>query len=167
MKTFYGSTKAFAHARFLGAILFPLCAALSCSSSVAPERGPTLLVTNGTCSSGQCDSLVVLGFPSNQPTTPGGMWSLNLGLMTASQACFTIPPSATFNVIGVHEDGTPDTTTYVWTNAKSFSLGAHPPSLPRLLAGPSTAEFVPEDAAGWRVTIPTGATATPSSVCTP
>jgi len=66
----------------------------------------TLLVTNGTCQGGHCDSLRVLDFPSNQPLTPGGYWSLDLGLITASEACFTLPPTAAFHVIGVRPDGT-------------------------------------------------------------
>jgi hypothetical protein len=153
--------------RSLGTILLVLFVTVACSTAVEPRSGVTLLVTNGTCQGGHCDSLQVLGFPSNQPLTPGGFWSLDLGLITASQACFTLPPSAAFHVIGVRGDGTADTTTFTWTIAKSLSLGALPPSSSRFQASPSTTAFLPASAAGWRITVPSGSQASPSSVCTP
>src|SRR6266487_3735491 len=88
---------------------------LACSSNLDPKSAITLLVANSTCSSGPCDSLEVLAFPGNQPRTPGGFWSIDLGVLTTSQQCFTFPPSATFRVIGVNPDGTRDTTTFTWT----------------------------------------------------
>ena len=150
--------------RTLPLILF---VTFSCSSSVEPRSGVTLLVTNGTCQGGHCDSLRVLGFPSNQPNTPGGLWSLDLGLITASQACFTLPSTAVFYVFGVRGDGRTDTTTFTWTSAKSLSLGAQPPSSSQLHANPSTTAFVPAGAAGWQIIVPGGSQAIPSSVCTP
>ena len=153
--------------RWLDAVPLILFVIVSCSSATEPRSGVTLLVTNGTCQGGQCDTLRVLGFPSNQPGTPGGLWSLDLGLVTTSQACLTLPPSAAFHVIGVRGDGAADTTTFTWTSAKSLSLGAQPPSSSRLQASPSTDPFVPASAAGWRITVPGGSQATPSSVCTP
>lgn len=141
-------------------------AAASCSSSVEPRSGVTLLVTNGTCGPQGCDPLEVLAFPSGGPATPGGLWSVDLGLITASQACFTLPASATFRIIGMHEDGTADTSITTWTSAKPLSLGALPPSQSPIVAGPSTTTFVPADAAGWRVTFPTGSQATPNAACT-
>src|SRR5437879_11714758 len=108
------------------AIPFLVFAALSCSSIDEPRSGVTLLVTNESCVTGRCDSLRVLAFPSNQPNTPGGLWSLDLGIMTTAHACFTLPPTATFRVIGMRQDGTADTTTFTWTNTKSLSLGALP-----------------------------------------
>lgn len=142
-------------------------ATLACSSSLEPRSGVTLLVTNGTCQAGHCDSLRVLGFPSNQPNTPGGEWSLDLGLITTSQACFTLPPTAVFYVIGVREDGGADTTSFSWTNAKSLSLGTLSPSSSRISASPSTTSFVPADAAGWQITVPGGSQPTSSSACAP
>jgi hypothetical protein len=153
--------------RWLATVLWVLFVTISCSGSIEPRSGVTLLVTNGTCQGGHCDSLRVLGFPSNQPLTPGGFWSLDLGLITASEACFTLPPTAVFRVIGVAADGTRDTTTFTWTSAKSLALGAQPPSSSRLQANPSTTAFVPASAAGWRITVPGGSQATPSSTCTP
>jgi len=153
--------------RWLAAFSLILLATVSCSSSVEPRSGVTLLVTNGTCQTGHCDSLRVLGFPSSQPNTPGGLWSLDLGIITAPQACFRLPTTATFRVIGVREDGTADTSTIRWTNANLLSLGAQPPSSLLIAANPSTTAFVPADAAGWQLTIPGGSLPTPSSACTP
>ena len=115
---------------------------------------PTLLVTNATCLSGRCDSLEILAFPTDQPLTPGGYWSIDLGLMTGPQACVTLPPSATFRVTGPDSTGVVHTVTYTWTPALSLSLGAIAPGGGRLQASPTTAAFVPGSAAGWRVTLP-------------
>src|SRR5437870_3075393 len=94
---------------------------LGCSSTVQPHASVTLLITNGTCETGQCASVQILGFPSNQPHTPGGFWSVDLGLVSAPSACLTLPPSATFRVI---DASTGATMTYTWTTAEGLSLGA-------------------------------------------
>jgi hypothetical protein len=114
---------------------------------------------------GRCDSLRVLAFPGNQPHTPGGFWSLDLGLITTSEACFSLPPSAAFYVYGDRPNGTVDTTVFGWTNAQSLSLGAQSPSSSRIQANPSTNAFVPANAAGWEITLPGGSQATPGSAC--
>jgi hypothetical protein len=140
---------------------------VACSSpQTGPAPGVTLLVTNATCLTGHCDSLAILGFPANQPRTPGGLWSLDLGLLVGWRACLTLPASAIFRVIGVREGGA-DTTSYTWTSTMPLSLGAIPPSASRIVAGPSTATFVPADAAGWRITFPAGVGAKPGGACTP
>jgi hypothetical protein len=145
-----------------------LLGALACSSPAGPRAGIALLVVNGTCQMGRCEPVHVLGFPGNQPHTPGGFWSLDLGLVIASSACLTLPPSATFNVIGVSDDGTrADTTTYTWTTADPLSLGAQPARSSRLLAAPTTTAFVPASAAGWGITLPGGSEASPAQACTP
>ena len=133
--------------------------ALACSS-LAPRAGVTLLVTNGTCSAGSCSPLEILGFPDNQPRTPGGLWSVDLGPLTGPAACVTFPLSAKFLVIGGA-----DTTTYLWTTALPLSLGAQPPSASRILASPSTSSFVPATAAGWSATLPGPATVSVSPLC--
>jgi hypothetical protein len=134
---------------------------------VGPRSGVTLLVTNATCLTGPCDSLRVLAFPSDQPNTPGGYWSLDLGVMTTSQACFTLPPSAHFYVISEPVRSSADTTTFTWTSGMPLSLGAFSPSSSTIQASPTTTAFVPSNAAGWSITFPTGSQATPSSSCTP
>ncbi len=145
-----------------------LLGGLACASAAAPSDDVTLLVTNGTCRTGPCEPLVVYGFPSNQPHTPGGFWSLPLGFVSTSSACLTLPPSATFHVIGVSEDGTrADTTTYTWTIEDPLSLAAEPAMSSRMLTAPTTAAFVPARAAGWRVSLPDGSVASPAGACTP
>ena len=167
MTSLRNRSRAAAPFRSLQIVPLVLFATISCSSTNEPRSGVTLLVTNGTCQGGHCDSLRVLGFPSNQPLTPGGFWSLDLGLITASEACFTLPRTAAFHVFGVRPDGTMDTTTFTWTSAKSLALGAQPPSSSRFQANPSTPAFVPASAAGWQITVPGASQATPTSVCTP
>lgn len=101
------------------------------------------------------------------PTRRGGLWSLDLGLVTTSQECLPLPPTAVFRVIGEHEGGGADTTNFTWMNANSLSLGAQPPSSSQIVASPSTTTFVPADAAGWQITVPGGAQPTSTSACTP
>ena len=141
-------------------------ATLACSSSVEPRAGVTLLVTNESCQSGQCDPLEVLAFPSVQPNTPGAFWSLDLGTITTAQKCFTLPPTAQFKVIGQHSDGGADTVTYTWTNASGLSLGALPQGQSRIQAKPTTSAFVPATASGWRIDVPSGVQATQDNACT-
>ncbi len=140
-------------------------AGLACSSTLEPRSGITLLATNSTCLIGRCDSLEVLAFPSNQPNTPGGYWSFDLGLLTTPEACFKVPASAAFRVIGVNADGSRDTTTFTWTSADPLSLGAQAASGSRIQASPTTAAFVPATAAGWRIAFPTDSRASPGAVC--
>jgi len=135
---------------------------LGCSSTVQPHAGVTLLITNGTCETGQCASVEILGFPSNQPHTPGGFWSVDLGLVAAPSACLTLPPSATFRVI---DASTGATMTYTWTTAEGLSLGALQPPASRIQATPSTGAFVPGSAAGWSVTLPAGSHVSPRQPC--
>ena len=139
-----------------------LLVVFACTSATEPEPPPsvTLLVTNATCSSGQCSSFEVRGFPSNQPHTPGGPWSLDLGTVTAGSACLTLPSADTFRVTSSGK-----TTTYSWTSRDSLSLGILEPGQFWGHASPSTAEFVPANLAGWSVTLPGGTAVTPADVC--
>lgn len=132
--------------------------------ALAPRSGVTLLVTNATCLTGPCDSLTILAFPSNQPNTPGGYWSLDLGTMTTSQKCFVLQPSANFYVIS---EPSADTTTFTWTTLLPLSLGAERQPVNFLFSAPTTTAFVPANAAGWSITLPTDSAATPSAACTP
>jgi hypothetical protein len=145
------------------------CAALlivggGCHLDTAPlDPAPSkLLVTNTTCESGACTAFRVLAFPENQPNTPGGYWSLDLGTISAASACLTIPASATFKIT---DASTGVTTTLTWTTAKNVSIGLLTPSQSTIMASPSTGTFVPAKAAGWGVALPGNATPTPAAPC--
>jgi len=144
----------------LGALLF----AMACSSSTEPQGPITLLVTNATCDPGPCEALTVRGFPEEQPHTPGGLWSIEVGTVAAPFACLTLPPSGEFHVTNAD---TGATTTYTWTLADPIALGTVATGASALMATPSTGEFVPSSAPGWRVTLPGGTTVAPDVACTP
>ena len=144
-----------------------MASALSCSSPEQPRVGVTLLVTNATCAPGPCTTQRVFLFPSNGPITPGGLWALDLGLMTGAEMCATIPTSAKFLLIQVNENGTADTTTITWTNLRAAELGSVDTTAPFFAAMPSTSEFVAASSAGWSVTLPGGTLAASAPPCTP
>jgi len=132
---------------------------LSCSSSLEPRAGVTVLVTNATCVPGPCSSQEILAFPAaNQPNTPGGAWSLDLGIMTGSELCVTLPTSATLSI---------NFTKIVWTNAMPVTLGTLPPSASRFMATSSTSSFVPATSDGWALTLPGAVEPIASPRCTP
>lgn len=139
-------------------VVLALLVVSACTSPAEPEPPPSvaLLVTNATCSSGQCSSFQVRGFPSNQPNTPGGFWSLDLGTVSTGSACLTLPPADTFWVNAVPS---------VWTSHDSLSLGIVEPGSGVLLAIPSTSRFVPASSAGWSVTLPGGTAVAQADVC--
>jgi len=168
MRFLMHTLKRWCRMRARAALVSLLIGTLGCSSTVEPRAGVTLLITNGTCETGQCAPLQILGFPSNQPLTPGGFWSIDLGVITALSACLTFPRSATFRVIGVSNDGTKaDTTTSTWTTAIPLSLGAQSPSASRIMAAPSTSAFVPASSPGWSVAMPGDSRVSPTQTCTP
>lgn len=149
--------------RVVAVVGLVLGVALSCSSSLEPRSDVTLLVTNETCQAGQCDSVYVLGFPSKQVNTPGGPWYIELGVVTTPTACLTIPPTATFR-IGTPEN--PNEQVILWSNGEPLTLGTE--STMRVFLGSlsaSTAAFVPANAAGWAITLPSGSHATPAANC--
>lgn len=152
------------HAIAIPPLLF---AALSCASSVAPRGNITVLVKNSSCLPGPCTAQEVLAFPSNQPNTPGGYWSLDLGTMNGADLCVTIPASATFRVIGVNADGGADTTKFIWTTALPVALGVQAPAASRIFATPTTSGFVPAMAPGWSVTLPGGTQVVHGPSCSP
>ena len=104
-------------------------------------------------------------FSASQATslkTPGGMWSIDLGVLSAPSACLALPASAHFYIINA---GTNDTTTITWTASLGLSLGALQPQDSRLMASPSTAAFIPASALGWRATLPGGTQVSPAGPC--
>lgn len=137
-----------------------LLVVFACTSATEPTEPPpsvTLLVTNSTCSSGQCSPYQVRGFWTHQPVqTPGGPWSIDLGTISTGSACLTLPSADTFRV---------NETPYIWTSRDSLSLGILEPGSWVWLAIPSTSAFVPASSAGWRVTLPGGTVVTPTDVC--
>jgi hypothetical protein len=137
---------------------------LACRSPTEPSPATTVLVINATCSVGGCSPLEIRGFPRNQPQTPGGLWSLNLGTVAPGQACLTMPAADTFRVVAAE---THETTYYVWTARDSLSLGTAEPGTPLFLAGPATDPFVPASAPGWRITVPSETAVSPASACQP
>ena len=145
-----------------------VCTAVACSSPAEPPPTPvaTLLIVNGTCTAAGCGIVHVLGFPAaNQPATPGGPWSLDLGTTDSREICLTIPASATFRVIGQTSAGTSDTLTTTWTSALPLALGLVPPGVSRLQASPTTSLFVPARARGWRITLPGDSSPAPAEAC--
>ena len=131
----------------------------SCTEPAAPVK---LLVTNSTCASGACTTIRVLAFPDNQPVTPGGLWSLDLGSVSGASDCLTIPASAKFRIT---DAGTGETTTLTWTTAKKVSIGWLRPGQSTIQASPSTGAFVPATGPSWSVELPGSATPTPIASC--
>lgn len=81
--------------------------------------------------------------------------------------CITIPATATVKAIG---QGTPpDTTTLVWTDAQSLSLGAAgwEEYIRQEQLSPTTPKFMPANSSGWSVTLPGSAKPVRASPCTP
>ena len=138
-------------------------AAACSSSSVAPLGPVTVLVHNSTCDTGACVPIRVLAFPANQPETPGGMWSLNLGSLATASGCFELPPSAVFTVSG--PEGVE--ARYEWTPTQRISLGISPAGASALQASPSTDNFVPAASHGWSVNLPSGASLERAPECKP
>ena len=147
-----------------GSQLLPvlLLFAVACSSPLEPRDDVTLLVTNTTCDPGPCSSLRLLGFPRDQPNTPGGFWSIELGLLTGPTTCLTLPASREFTITEVPSG---KTTIHRWTTGDGLALGSQPTAEPQLLAQPTTDEFVPASQAAWSVSIPGTGEAVPAAVC--
>ena len=134
----------------------------ACTSPTGPGPSGTLLVTNATCSSGQCSSFQVMGFYDHEAAAaPGGvLGKMDLGTVSTEYACLILPGVDSFRV------GTPtETTTYYWTSRDSLSLGIPEPGRPWGYASPSTSAFVPATSAGWSITLPGGTAVTPAEVC--
>lgn len=129
--------------------------ALACSSSATtgPHGDVRLFVTNTTCDPGPCVTLDVRAFPDDQPHTPGGLWSIEVGTVEGEFDCLLLPRSGTFRVI---DASSARTTTYTWTLSDPLSLGALRPGESGIMAVPSTETFVPAAAPGWSVSLPGG-----------
>jgi hypothetical protein len=134
-------------------------------SPTEPPPSVTLLVSNATCSSGQCTSLQIRGFPIplNRPKVPGG-WSEDLGAVSTASTCLIMHAADSFMVIASGST-TADTALYIWTSYDSLALGVlEPGELPQGKI-PSTRAFVPARSAGWRVTLPGDTVVIPADPC--
>lgn len=141
-----------------------LLASIACQSAVEPLANVTLLVTNTSCDPGPCQTIHVLAFPDNAPTTPGGAWSIDLGAVTAATACLVIPATARFSITN-GSTGAVEVTT--WTTGDSLSLAPWPTSDNRFTATPTTASFLPGNASSWSVSLPGTSAPTAAKGCTP
>jgi len=135
---------------------------------VSPTEPPppvTLLVSNATCSSGQCTSLQIRGFPIplNQPKVPGG-WSEDLGTVSTASTCLIMHAADSFMVIASGPT-TADTALYIWTSYDSLALGVLEPGEWPQGKIPITGAFVPARSAGWRVTLPSDTVVIPADPC--
>jgi hypothetical protein len=142
--------------------LLPPAFVVFCLARESP-RGVPLLVTNTTCTPGPCQAIRIIAFPQNQPRTPGGFWSMNLGTVTGDSACFEIPPGTTFSIT----DASSGRTAVVrrWTTRDSLALGALVTSEPRFKEEPTTKWFVPQRARAWRIALPGDARPKPARAC--
>lgn len=140
--------------------------ASACSSSLepVPRDDVRLLVTNRSCDPGPCTPLRIFGFPNDQPHTPGGLWSIELGVVSGPTACFVLPASRAFTIT---EEPSGKQTIHRWTTADGLALGAQTLTDNRLLATPSTGEFVPASTLAWSVAFPGPSEALPASTCAP
>lgn len=137
-----------------------LLVVFACTSPTGPGPSVTILVTNATCSSGQCSSLRIRGFVIHGPITPGGYWTMELGTVSTGSACLTLPSTDTFRI------GTPtEIDTLIWTPADPLALGILEPGEFWWSDRPDTDGFVPASSAGWSVTLPGGTAVTPADVC--
>jgi hypothetical protein len=84
------------------------------------------------------------------------MWSLKLGTISSGGACLSLPIADTFRVT---DAGTGQTTIHVWTSDSPVALGTWEVGAPAFTATPSTGEFVPSTAQGWRISLPGDASA--------
>lgn len=123
-----------------------------------------LFVDNATCATGSCSPIRILGFPDNQPRTPGGFWSIDLGVIRGASACFTLPKSREFRVTA-YPSG--QTTTISWTPSLPLSLAAEPDTASIILASPTTPSFLPASSRGWNIRLPGSGGASTAAPCTP
>ena len=144
--------------------LVALLPSVGCSVLEPDHAQPTLLVYNATCDPGPCVPLSVYGFPADQPHTPGGFWTISLGMAFGQFTCFELPSKQDF---GVQNASTGQTTVYTWTSADPVSLGSTFAYESHFAEAPVTPEFLPSKAEGWRVTLPDGGDVLEDNACAP
>jgi hypothetical protein len=137
---------------------------VACSPVEGQSTAVPIQVSNATCAAGPCRPIRVLAFPLNQPRTPGGLWSLELGTLSTTSACLAIPAEAKFLIIGAT---THDTVVVRWTSRDSVALGSLAPGESRFPAQPTTGYFVPRRKHGWSVALPGSSEPVPARACRP
>lgn len=134
--------------------------ATSTAYTVSAAMGPTLLVTNATCTPGPCMRFQVRGDASLLvPGDPPSGFML-IGSVDSASACLRFPTSWTI--------GRDSTLWTVWTVSDHMWLVASTGSGALPLG--YTTDFVPGSSPGWRVTLPSGfgsAAPVPVEPCTP
>ena len=138
-------------------------AACSSPQDANPAGGVTVLVVNQGCRY-HCPAMRVLAYPTGGVLTPGFDWSVELGIMTSSTACFTLPESLTQTVVEVGTNYA-DTFTFTWTQSKPISLGSVSDAMPDWHAVATTDEFVPAAAKGWKTFLPGTSRVESAPVC--
>jgi hypothetical protein len=146
------------------ALIAALLTVPGCTVFTGPNDRAALLVVNATCDPGPCLPLTVTGFPANQPHTPGGFWSVDIGFVYGASACLTIPESGSFDVLNADSGAK---TTYTWKEDEPLALAAIEAHSSFMMSQPTTGEFVPTRSAGWRVTLPGDGAVTADRPCDP
>lgn len=146
-------------------VLAALVPLLGCSIFESTDGSPTLLVHNTTCDPGPCVPLVVYAFPEDQPQTPGGPWTIEVGWAFEAFTCLELPSKKDFRV--QNADTGVITTVSTWTLGDPLAIGSKFAYESSFAKAPSTATFRPSTSGGWRVTLPDGGAVLEDAACTP
>ncbi len=138
-----------------------------------PGHGPTLLVLNASCSTGQC---IPMDIRAGDPRAnfPGGSPSFPLGRVCGASACLRFPEADTvFSFTGNSSGELVDTTLLIWTPSLTVGVGAYKVGGGFLGMGMlgRVGQFIPGSSPGWQVTLPVAlpgwASAVAASPCNP
>lgn len=130
----------------------------ACSHPTAPAPPPTVLITNATCDSGPCRTIVIRVYVVSF-RVPQYPWGIEvLGTVVGRTGCLRFPASWRLTVSGPDSSGKIDTTYATWTPSDRAGVYLWAGDSASGITGVgSTAVFVPGTASGWSVTFPSGA----------